>query len=327
MKFIRKILCLLLLCLTVGTNQTIAFENVNLDSHFSQEKINQSIQQIIELLESNKDYIFPEKSKLIISKLKYKLVFNKINELGAFTNELGGLIRNVSGDTYLDVVATDPSIVIEHTPALSTKKDMGNFGFEKIEVLSGNIGYLKLGSFYQNVNAELQAADAFDYLSGTDAIIIDLRDVEGDSISLAQFMMSFFVESNTILSKIKYSRQEKVQTLFSSETLDFDHFKQNYPVYILTSAHVSGSGEFFSYTLKHLSKAVIVGEQTMGVALISRLQKVNEFISINMPIAIPIHPVTKTNWEQEGVVPDFKVDASLSFDLAYKLAKEHLGIL
>jgi hypothetical protein len=64
----------------------------------------------------------------------------------------------------------------------------------------------------------------------------------------------------------------------------------------------------------------------MGVALISKTHKVNELISINMPIAFLTHPVTNTNWEQEGVVPDVYVEANLSFDTAYKLAKEHLGL-
>ena len=112
----------------------------------------------------------------------------------------------------------------------------------------------------------------------------------------------------------------------SLKNLSNDRLKHNYPVYILTSSFISGTGEFFSYTLKHLHKAVIVGEQTMGVALISKKQKVNEFISINMPIAIPIHPATNTNWDQVGVAPDYAVKANASFEMAYKLAKEYLGV-
>jgi len=327
MKVIKMILWSTLLYLSVGITQVFAFETANSGTSFTQENINKSIKDVIDVLET--DYIFPEKSKLVVSKLKYKLAldeFNQLGELDDFINELSLLIRNVSGDSYLDILETNPFLVLGQAPVLGKPKDIENHGFDKLEILAGNIGYLKLNFFYQNVSAELKAADAFEYLSGTDAMIIDLRDVEGDSITLAQYMMSFFVEQNTILSKVLYNRQESTETLTSSKILGFDHFKQGYPVYILTSAFVSGTGEFFSYTLKNLNKAVIVGEKTMGVALIAKKHKVNEFISINMPIAFTINPVTKTNWEEEGVVPDVNVDANLSFDVAYKLAKEHLEL-
>lgn len=314
-----------MLCLNVGITQ--AFQTVNSAPSFTQKDIKTSINQVIHVLE--RDYIFPEKSKLIAKNLKYSLASNQFNqhdELGAFINEFGVFIRNVSGDGYLNIMESNFLVAIGHAQVHSKQKNIENFGFEKIEILPGNIGYLKLNYFYQNSKSELQATKAFTFLSRADAIIIDLRDVEGDSISLAQYMMSFFVEKNTTLTTMVYNKQNQTQNLKSSKNLGYEHFKHNYPVYILTSSFIAGTGEFFSYTLQHLNKAVIVGEKTMGVAFISKKQKVNEFISINMPIAFPIHPVTNTNWEQEGVVPDFNVDANLSFDVAYKLAKDYLGI-
>jgi C-terminal processing protease CtpA/Prc len=324
MKFIRIILLLTLFCLKVGITQ--AFEFVNSDTSFTQQYIEKSINQVISVLE--RDYIFPEKSKIIANKLKYKLAsngFNQCEELGQFINDLGVLVRNVSGDGYLDIIETHSRVALGHASVSGKQKTIENFGFEQVEILSGNIGYVKLNYFYQNPKAELQATKVFNELSGTDAIIIDLRDVEGDSISLAQYMMSFFVEENIKLTNVVYDRQKESQIITSVKNVGFDHFKHDYPVYILTSAFVSGTGELFSYTLKHLNKAVIVGEKTMGVALISKKQKVNEFISINMPIAYSINPVTNSNWEQEGVIPDFLVEAKLSFDVAYKLAKDYLG--
>lgn len=325
MKHIKIILLLTTLFLDVSITQ--AFQTIDAEVRFTQKNIKKSINQVIEVLDFN--YIFPEKSKLIADRLKYKLAsneFNKIDDLGTFINELGVFIRNVSGDVYLDILETKPRVAIGHAQVHRKQKNIENFGFERVEILSGNIGYLKLNYFYQSPKAELQATRAFNELSKTDAIIIDLRDVEGSSISLAQHMMSFFVEQNTILSNVIYDRQKKTQILKSVKNVGFDHFKHNFPVYILTSAFVSGTGELFSYTLQHLKKAVIVGEKTMGVALISKELQVNEFISINMPIAFPVHPVMNTNWEQDGVIPDFIANSDLSFDLAYKLAKGHLEV-
>ncbi|GAA5141505.1 S41 family peptidase [Thalassotalea piscium] len=338
---IISIAIIAVLILSSVTKRTYAFDTVKLLPDFVEQHIRESIFGVINILEQG--YIYPERSKLIAEKLKHKLAsngFDQIDDLDKFVTYLSVFMREVSGDGYLNVVKTQP--YIDGGQALTSNANqlnlqyVENFGFEHIEILSGNIGYLKLKHFYQHPNAELQAARAFNYLSGTDAIIIDLRDVEGNSISLAQYLMSYFVEHKTILSNVMYDRQKKTKTLTAIElasnalgakTSGNRHFKDNYPIYILTSAFVSGTGEFFSYTLKHLDKAVIVGEQTMGVALISKQQKVNEFISISMPIAIPIHPKTNTNWERHGVIPDFTVEAEHSFDLAYKLAKEYLQVL
>jgi len=69
---------------------------------------------------------------------------------------------------------------------------------------------------------------------------------------------------------------------------------------------------------------VIVGEETMGVAYVVQKQKINAHISLNMPIAIPLHPKTNSNWEGIGVIPDIPVAADLALEAAHKTAKQHL---
>tara|TARA_R110000737_G_scaffold283070_2_gene289709 strand:- start:553 stop:1539 length:987 start_codon:yes stop_codon:yes gene_type:complete len=323
-----KVIVLAMLCLNAGVIQATAWQSTTSLPSLTKHYIKKSTLEIIEVLES--DYVFPEKAQILAQQLQSKLKANEFNQLDNFTqfiHELGIFIRRVSGDGYLDIIPTQPQLELGYSQVRKAQKNIEGFGFETVEILSGNIGYLKLNHFYQSTEAQLKATQAFDYLSATDAVIIDLRDVAGESISLAHYMMSFFVEPNTILAHVLYDRQTKTEVLTSAENLSIGRFKRDFPVYILTSAFVSGTGEFLSYTLKHLDEASIIGEKTMGVAYLSRKHKIDEFISINMPIAIPIHPVTKTNWEQEGVVPDFAVDAELSFDVAYKLAKEHLNIL
>lgn len=324
---IISVMLLTFFCCYLGCNKPLfAQDSGDLSTKLTQQQIKESIVGVINALEL--DYLFPEKAKLIKRKLQYKLgvgEFNQTNELGPFINDLAVLIRNVSDDPYLDVVQTHPQVVINQTRNDGIQSTE-NFGIEQVEMLSGNIGYWKLNHFYQHPNAEIQVDNTFKLLSGADALIIDLRDVEGDSLTLAQYIMSYFVKENTQLSSVLYDRQKNTKNL-TAKNLGSERLKNNYPVYILTSAFVSGTGEFLSYTLKHLDKAVIIGEQTMGVAYIVNTLKVNEFISVSMPIAMPSHPNTHNNWHQSGVVPDYKVDAKRSFDIAYQLAKQHLGLL
>jgi C-terminal processing protease CtpA/Prc len=227
---------------------------------------------------------------------------------------------------YLDIVETKSASILEK---VQNKRGLGNeesFGIHDVSILSGNVGYFKLSYFYQNPKAEIAVFRTLNQLSLVDALIIDLRNAEGDSILLAQYLMSFFVVEGTILSEVLYDKQNKRKILKAIENNGNDKFKHDFPVYILTSSFLSSSGEFFSYTLKHLGKAVIVGEETMGVAYVLQKQKINDYISINIPIAIPLHPTTNTNWSGIGVIPDLDTKANLSLDAAHKLAKEFLGV-
>ncbi len=323
MEKIKKLWLPILLLLSITISQASELDVDNLTKH----QIKQGIDGVIKVLAQK--YIFPEKALLIEKELNHKLAKNEFDEISdwySFIRHINVVLRKVSGDMYLDIVETQPSSILEK---IQNKSELGNeesFGINDVSILSGNVGYFKLSYFYQNPKAEIAVFRTLKKLAKVDALIIDLRNAEGDSILLAQYLMSFFVKENTILSEVLYDKQNKRKILRSLQNNGNDKFKHNFPVYILTSSFLSSSGEFFSYTLKHLGKAVIVGEETMGVAYVLQKQKINDYISLNIPIAIPLHSTTKTNWAEIGVIPDLNTPANLSLDAAHKLAKEYLGI-
>ncbi len=327
MKKVKILLLHSLLLLSMAISQASVLNVENLDEKLTKHQIKQGVDGVIKALAKN--YIFPEKTWLIENKLRDKLTSNEFDEISdwySFIRHINLVMKNVSGDMYLDIVETKPSIILEKVESKNIFGNGESFSLNNVSILSGNVGYLKLNYFYQNPKAEVDVSRALDKLSKVDALIIDLRKAEGESISLAQYLMSFFVEEGTVLSEVVYDKQKKRKLLIASENNGSDKFKHNFPIYILTSAFISSSGEFLSYTLKHLGKAVIVGEETMGVAYVLQKQKINAHISINIPIAIPLHPTTKTNWAEIGVIPDLHTTANLSLDAAHKLAKEYLGI-
>lgn len=327
MKKVKKLLLQILLLLSVAISHASVLAVENLNENLTKHQVKQGVDDVIKVLAKN--YIFPEKVLLIEKELKHKLTqneFDEINDWYSFIRSINAIMRNVSGDMYLDIVETKPSFILEKVQGKSELDKKDNFGIHNVDILSGNIGYMKLNHFYQHPEAEKEVSRALTKLSQVDALIIDLRDAEGDSISLAQYLMSFFVKEDTILSEVLYDKQNNRRILRAIENNGNDKFKHNFPVYILTSSFLSSSGEFVSYTLKHLGKAVIVGEDTMGVAYVLQTLKLNDYISINIPIAIPLHPTTNTNWSEIGVIPDLHTKANLSLDAAHKLAKEYLGI-
>ncbi|MEW6983512.1 S41 family peptidase [Colwelliaceae bacterium 6471] len=326
MKKFKRILMQSILWLSIAMSQHSVLAAENLNDKLTKPQIDLAVNGVINALVNN--YIYPEKALLIEKELRHKVdinEFTKINDWYAFIREINLIIRNVSGDMYLDVVETKPVITLESTADKTELPKLANYNLDNVSILFGNVGYFKLDYFSQNPEAEIGISRALDALSNTDALIIDLRSAEGDSLTLAQYLMSFFVNKDTLLSKITYAPQKKELTL-TSLNIGGIRFKSNFPVYLLTSSFLSGSGEFVAYTLKYFKKAVIVGEETMGVAYVIKKQKINAHISLNIPVAIPLHPKTNNNWERTGVTPDVYSAADLGLETAHKLAKEYLGI-
>lgn len=324
MKKIIKLLLQTLLLLSVTSLYASVLAPDDLNEPLSQDQVKHGVNDLLHVLD--KHYIFPEKTLLIKKRLKHKLTINSFNEIADwhdFMRHLNAEIKSASGDMFLDIVETKSPFIFEKSPhELSSNP---SFAKDKVRILAGNVGYFRLDHFSQNLEAETDVSTSLDKLSKVDALIIDLRHTEGESISLALHLMSYFVEEGTILSEMIYDKNKKIEILKATENHGHIKFKQNFPLYILTSAFLSSSGEFISYTLKHLDKAVIVGEETMGVAYVLQKKKINENISINLPIAIPLHPVTTTNWAKIGVIPDSISTVELSLEVAHKLAKAYLG--
>ena len=96
------------------------------------------------------------------------------------------------------------------------------------------------------------------------------------------------------------------------------------PVYVLMSKDTFSGAEEFSYNLKNLKRSTLVGETTGGGAHPVAGHRIDDHFMISVPFARAINPISKTNWEGNGIEPDVKVDASQAFEVATKLATERI---
>jgi C-terminal processing protease CtpA/Prc len=95
-------------------------------------------------------------------------------------------------------------------------------------------------------------------------------------------------------------------------------------VYLLTSARTFSGGEDFCYTLQALGRAEVIGEVTGGGAHLPRPFPISPAVHIGIPLARSINPVTGTNWQGTGVIPDTQVPAGEAYDVAYAKALRHV---
>ena len=102
------------------------------------------------------------------------------------------------------------------------------------------------------------------------------------------------------------NRSTKDTTFFYADPAKADSLNLLMPVYILTSHSTFSGGEDFSYGMQKSNRATIVGETTGGGAHPQMPFSVGQGFIISIPYARSLNPITKTDWEGIGVIPDAK---------------------
>ncbi len=215
------------------------------------------------------------------------------------------------------------------TGAPTVRRDRGgeerrtNYGFQRIEILTGNVGVLQLNVFADFDTAEdpaRRAADAaLQSLAHVDALIIDLRQNGGGSPAMVGYLVSAFMGKDFAGYNAMHAR-DGIESEAPREP--YAAPRPDLPLFILVSGRSGSAAEAFPYTLKAAGRAVIIGEPTRGAANPGRPFDVASGFSVFVSTASPVNPLTGGNWEGVGVTPDIAVAASAALDAGYEAALE-----
>ena len=199
-----------------------------------------------------------------------------------------------------------------------------NCGFNKAEILEGNVGYLKFDFFADPGICGSTVVAAMNFLANVDAIIFDLRENGGGDPKMVAFVSSYLFAERTHLNDL-WTRKGDITDQYWTDRYVTGKRLDGKPAFVLTSKGTFSGGEEFTYNLKTLKRATIVGETTGGGAHPVRGHRITEHFGIGVPFARAINPITHTNWEGTGVEPDVKVPAADALTTAEKLAAEKLA--
>lgn len=296
----------------------------------------QVIKKISKILEDN--YVYPETAKKMSSHISGKLKngdYKKITSPAEFAGQLGKDLREISKDLHIRV-GYDPEAVKRMRRREKNRDDpellelrlkelrRTNFGFNEVKILTGNIGYLDLRQFADPKYAGETAVSAMNLLANCETLIIDLRNNGGGNAGMIQLLTSYFYDDEPVHLNTFYWRpgDETMQTW----TLPHVSGKKipDVDIYILTSNRTFSAAEEFSYNLKNLKRATLIGETTRGGAHPGGPMVVNDNFIINVPKGRAINPVTKTNWEGVGVKPHIEVPQKDALTTAHLKALEKL---
>ena len=193
-----------------------------------------------------------------------------------------------------------------------------NYGFRKIEILPGNVGYLRFDQFAATGPAAETAIGAMNFLGNADAIIFDLRTNGGGDASMIRLLTTYlFTEQEHLIDWYVRDLDQTIQ----SWTLDYVPGRRlvDIPVYVLTSGFTASAAEEFTFDLQHLHRATIVGDTTAGAGhtVTMRFLHFDGFrVGMRVPYGNAMDPKTGRGWEGVGVIPDLAVPADKALPVA-----------
>ena len=290
----------------------------------------------------NANYPFPDIARKIAPVLQERLKkgdYDSATTKAEFASKLTDDLLKVSGDLHF-LVGVDAKWIAEFkakaNPALKAKirkeesstLEETNFGFDEVARLKGNIGYIRFSYFADPELAYDTAASVMRFVGNTDAVIIDLRYNNGGHLEMAQFLASYFFssEKDQLLFDYYYNEDGKriqrgqwvLPGLPGKRMVDK-------PVYILTGSTSFSSAEWFSYAMKKLGRATLIGERTAGGAHPVARKPLNDDFFVQVPIGQIQDPVDHGDFEGAGVQPDIASPSIRALPLAHKLALENLA--
>jgi retinol-binding protein 3 len=281
----------------------------------------------------NESYVFPEvakKMEVAVRARQKQGEYDAINDGNAFAAKLTENFQEVSHDKHLRVDYSPAKIPDRPLDAKPSPKDKAqyrqqmehmNCGFEKLEHLDGNIGYVKFNMFADPDVCGPTAVAAMNFLGYADAIIFDLRENGGGDPKMIALISTYLFEQPTHLNDLWERKDNSTHQYW---TLPYVPGKrlEGKAVYILTSKQTFSGAEEFSYNLKNLKRATLIGETTGGGAHPVSGHRIGDHFTIGVPFARAINPISKTNWEGTGVEPDVKVPAAEALATAERLAHD-----
>jgi hypothetical protein len=296
----------------------------------------QAIDELAIQLAAN--YVFPDVAAKMTAAVRARQQqgeYDAVASARQFAELLGAHLREVSHDKHIRVNYLERALPPEPTAPAGDEPppdaarqqrilDFGrlvNFGFAKYEQLEGNVGYLELRGFLDADSGKQVAAAAMNMVANAHALIIDLRRNGGGSPQMVAFVSSYLFGAQRVhLNDLYFRPSNKTEEFWTNPDVPGTRYGPDKPVYVLTSKRTFSGAEEFTYNLKNLKRATIVGETTGGGANPGRGIRTGEHFLTFIPTGRAINPITRTNWEGTGIAPDVAVAPEQALKTAHLMA-------
>jgi retinol-binding protein 3 len=324
---------LLILCLQHAPGPRPESKDMTIDAAVRAAVIEEAAQDL------DKNYVMPEVATQMATMLRKQLAekqYDSITSAKAFAKQLTEDLQAISHDKHLRVRYQEqplPPMRARATEAEPDPQDVerfrgeaarNNFGFVKVERLPGNIGYVDFREFVPCDIGGEKATQVMNFVADTDALIFDIRQNGGGAPDQVAWLCSYlFGDERVHLNDLYFRPNDSTEQFWTTPTVPGRKYLGK-DVYVLTSPHTFSGAEEFAYNLQTQKRATLIGETTGGGANPGGMSRLHDHFAMFLPSGRAINPITKTNWEGCGVVPEVKCNAEEALERAQTIALEKL---
>lgn len=271
-------------------------------------------------------YVFPDVAEQLAALLRRRLSEGAYDVPTA--EELGALVtadlQSLNGDLHLRL-AYHPEKVPQGRGEAALAKMRREFeaslgGVPRVQLLTGGTALLELAPalFPLEWSAEPLSA-ALTLVARADALILDLRGNRGGDPDTVAFVCSHLLDERTHLNTMYAREGDRYDQSWTQPHIPGPRFGGSKPLHVLTGPDTFSAAEELAYDLQQLGRAALVGEPTRGGAHPREGWTVHPNLEATIPVGRAINPVSGTNWEGTGVLPDVPCEAGEALDRSLAL--------
>lgn len=199
----------------------------------------------------------------------------------------------IGTDVNLTIVRNGKEIEITITRDLIVIKNV------EYKMIDGDIAYLKIARFAENIDVEVQDAIKMFIDNKAKGIIVDLRNNPGGLVSVVVKIADLFLPQGDPILQIDYKAYN--DEFFESK---IDGLTQ--PMVVLVNKSSASASEIFASAMQDNDRAVIIGETTYGKGTVQTVIPLSDKTGFKMTIAEYLS--AKSNKiDGIGVVPDIEL--------------------
>jgi hypothetical protein len=277
-------------------------------------------------------YVFPEVAEQICTCLQ------KHREDGEYSDITDGELFAMTLTMHMQEVNHDEHLWVRWHPEALPEEESGlrhnrgwqeqrklearldNYGLYKVERLPGNVGYIDIRYFHRPEWGSDSAVAAMNFIANTEVLIMDLRKCTGGYPGMIALICSYLFGPEPIhLDSIYWRDEDVTQQYWTLPYIPGKRFGEK-PIFVLISRATFSGGEGFAYILKTRQRATLLGDKTGGGAHLGASFRIHPHFDAFIPIGRTISPITGTNWEGSGVIPDILLPQEQAFTAAYHKA-------
>ncbi len=211
------------------------------------------------------------------------------------------------------------------TSAFERQARAANHGISELRVLPGNVRYMAYDGFvWTGPESAAALENAMRFLSGGDAVIIDLRRNGGGSPEAVQYIISHFLPAGRPLVTFYMNGSPSPDRLETLAELPAGRMVGR-PLYVLISGGTASAAEEFTGHVGGYHLGELIGENTAGAGFRNDIVPIQGRFLLSVSVGRAVLASTGRDWEAVGLAPTIPTPIAGALDTAHALALRRLA--